>query len=99
MNESQKPQAEAQGGRLLPEAHGSVFVARSLQLQQMLMAAGFMKGSGVSTAGIRLVSTLAKSHNLRDWPNTQSISDYDALIRVTREHLAQNKPGSDLLPP
>jgi hypothetical protein len=60
---------------------------RSMTLRQILCAAGFVKGNGVATAGIRLVSRLAKEHGLRDWPKTRTIKDYDALIKVTREAL------------
>jgi len=39
------------------------------------------------TAGIQLVSRVAKAHGLRDWPHTQTPADYDALIDVVREAL------------
>lgn len=64
-------------------------VERSLMLQRMLRAAGYVKRSGVATAGISLVSRLAKEHKLRDWPHTRSGEDYDALIGVVRIHLAE----------
>jgi len=76
-------------GSLHPDC--SAFAARSQQLQQILRAAGYCKGDGVSTAGLKLVSTLARRHRLRDWPHTQTLSDYDALLEVTREHLLPNE--------
>jgi hypothetical protein len=68
--------------------HGPM-VERSLTLQRMLRAAGYVKHDGVATAGISLVSRLARQHKLRDWPHTRSIKDYDSLIEVLRVHLAQ----------
>ena len=73
---------------------GSAFLAtmgqRSQTLQRILGAAGYSNGGGVGTAGIRLVSQLAKSNKLRDWPYTQTVDDYNKLIEVTRAHLSQN---------
>jgi hypothetical protein len=62
------------------EASCSGFVERSLRLQRILRDAGYRKGSGISNQGIRLVSRVAKRERLRDWPNTRSWADYDALI-------------------
>ena len=62
---------------------------RSKTLQRILRNAGFVKGGGIGTAGIRLVSRLAKQHGLRDWPHTRTVQDYDALIKVTRAELKQ----------
>ena len=78
-------------------------VERSLMLQQMLRAAGYTKRDGVATAGIRLVSRLAKQHRMRDWPHTRSVEDYDALIEVVKVHLAErvvppNDPSSATRP-
>lgn len=64
-------------------------VERSLTLQRMLRAAGYVKRDGVATAGIRLVSRLAKEHGLRDWPHTRDVDDYDALIAVLGVHLSE----------
>jgi hypothetical protein len=63
------------------------FAARSQELQRILRAAGYSKGDGVSTAGLELVSALAKKNKLRQWPDTQTIADYDALIAVVRDDL------------
>jgi len=75
-------------------APGSAFLAtmgqRSQTLQRILGAAGYKDGGGVGTPGIRLVSQLAKSNKLRDWPYTRTVADYDKLIEVTRAHLRQN---------
>ena len=65
----------------------SEFVVRSHELQALLRAAGYCKGDGVSTAGQRLVAALAKRDRLRQWSDTQTLADYDALIAVTRAHL------------
>ena len=75
-------------------------VERSLTLQRMLREAGYSKGSGVATAGIHLVSRLARQHKLRDWPHTRSTEDYDALIDVLSVHLAARvvTPNDQALP-
>ncbi len=74
----------------------SEFVVRSHELQALLRAAGYCKGDGVSTAGQRLVAALARRDRLRQWSDTQTIADYDALIAVTRAHLLLNKSCPDL---
>jgi hypothetical protein len=58
-------------------------------LQQILRAAGYVKGSGVSSSGITLVTRLARQHRLRDWSATRTLADYDALLQIVRDHLAQ----------
>ena len=88
MSELKPNEAATRGGSCAP-APCSAFAARSLTLQKILRDAGYVKGSGVATAGIRLVSKLAKAHKLRDWPHTLTLQDYDALLHVTREHLSQ----------
>lgn len=65
------------------------YAARSAALQQILRAAGHVKGSGVSSSGITLVTRLARQHRLRDWSATRTLADYDALLQVVRDHLAQ----------
>jgi len=72
-----------------PKLPHDPMVERSLTLQRMLRAAGYVKRDGVATAGIRLVSRLAKEHGLRDWPHTQTVEDYDALIAVLGVHLSE----------
>jgi len=62
-------------------------VEKSLQLQELLRAAGFGAGAGVSTAGIRLVSSVARREGLRDWPFTKTLQDYDALIAAVAKEL------------
>ena len=54
----------------------------------MLREAGFSKRSGVATVGIKLISKLAKKHNVRDWPNTRTVEDYDTLINLLALHFA-----------
>jgi hypothetical protein len=39
---------------------------------------------------------LARGDRLRQWSDTQTIADYDALIAVTRAHLLGNKSCPDL---
>lgn len=51
------------------------------------MSAGYRRRDGVSTAGIKLVSRLARGAQIRDWPDTETLADYDALIAVLRRHL------------
>ncbi len=68
-----------------PTWHAAM-VRKSNELEELLRAAGFIKGTTVSRGGIRLVSQLAKDHKLRDWAQTQTLDDYDALIAVTRRH-------------
>jgi hypothetical protein len=60
----------------------NAFAERSASLRQILIRAGFRKNSGVSTEGIKFVSSTVKKNCLRDWPNTQTLNDYDALIRA-----------------
>ncbi len=73
----------------------SGFAARSLRLQALLMAAGYRKRNGVSTAGIRLVSRVARQHRLRDWPNTRSWADYEALIDAVAAAIAVLQSAGD----
>jgi hypothetical protein len=68
--------------------------SRSYFLQELLKSAGYHKTSQlgiprvqVSKAGLELVSRVAKENNLRDWPHTRNVADYDALIRAVKEHL------------
>lgn len=65
----------------------SGFVERSYRLQRILIDAGFRKRDGISTEGIRLVSRVAKRERIRDWPNTQTLSDYEALIAAVKNEL------------
>ena len=66
---------------------------QSAALQEVLREAGYVKkdGRSVSTEGIRLVSQVARSRNLRDWPHTQTVEDYTALINAVAEHLHLNR--------
>ena len=75
--------AAAAGSR----AGADAFAARSHELQRLLMSAGYRRHDGVSTAGIKLVSRLARGAKIRDWPDTETLADYDALIAVLRRHL------------
>lgn len=63
------------------------FVERSLRLQGILQDAGYKKGSGVSTQGIRLVSRVAKREQLRDWPHARTWADYDRLLTAVTEEI------------
>lgn len=72
-----------------PKLPHDPMVERSLTLQRMLRAAGYVKREDVATAGISLVSRLAKEHGLRDWPHTRNVDDYDALIAVLGVHLSE----------
>lgn len=65
----------------------SGFVERSHRLQDILRAAGFRKGNGISGEGIRLVSRVAKREGIRDWPHTRTWSDYDSLIAAVEKEL------------
>jgi hypothetical protein len=75
------------GNRVAEKPPHGVMPAKSEELVQLLRSAGYTKVDGISTAGIKLVSRLAKANGLRDWMNTRTVADYDALIAVTREHL------------
>jgi len=66
---------------------------RSATLQRMLRAHGYVKGDGVATAGLRLVSQLAATHNLRAWPDTRTVADYDALIQIVGQSLTEMRPN------
>ncbi len=56
------------------------FAAKSRQLQAILRSHGFAKGDGVNAAGCRFVSSAARKHHIRDWPDTKTLRDYDLLI-------------------
>ena len=62
------------------------FLSRMAKLSGVLLSliddAGIKRGDG-----IRLVTRLAKTNGLRDWPATRNEADYKALIRVLKEHL------------
>ena len=81
------PEADAAPASAPTPSTENEFVARSQELQRILRAAGYSKGDGVSTAGLELVSALANKNKLRQWPDTQTIADYDALIAVVRDDL------------
>lgn len=81
------PEADAAPASAPTPSTQNEFVARSQELQRILRAAGYSKGDGVSTAGLQLVSALANKNKLRQWPDTQTIADYDALIAVVRDDL------------
>lgn len=66
------------------------FATRSRKLQELLREAGYRKGDGVSTAGLLLVSRVAKRDGLRDWPDTRSLADYDALISAVAAELSHH---------
>jgi hypothetical protein len=63
------------------------FARKSAQLQQLLRTAGFVKGDGISGPGLKLVSQVAKDRNLRDWPHTRTLEDYDRLIAAVAAKL------------
>ena len=56
------------------------FAERSQRLQGILRQAGYQRLGGVSGEGLRLVSRVARAAGLRDWTNTNTWADYDALI-------------------
>jgi hypothetical protein len=74
------------------DTHADAMVLRSLKLQELLRSHHFRHGDGVSTAGLALVKRLAKKHGLREWPNTLTTADYDALIAVVTDHFANGTP-------
>jgi len=67
-------------------------VLKSQELQQLLRQHGFAKpGSGsVTAAGCNLVRQVAKLRGLRDWPDTRTPEDYDALIAAVTAHFQDN---------
>jgi hypothetical protein len=79
----------------VPMGELGVMAMFSLKLQEMLQGHGFRKGSGVSTAGIELVSAVARERGLRDWKDTQTPDDYRALIAAVRERLGGNPPAGN----
>lgn len=74
---------------MTPAPAACPYAARSTTLQQLLRAAGHVKGSGVSSSGISLVTRLARQHRLRDWSATRTLAEYDALLRVVHDYLTQ----------
>ena len=71
--------------------HVAAMGAKGQQLQKMLRDAGFVKGSGVSNAGVKLVKEVAKTNKLRDWPDVKTPEDYDKLISEVRQRLVSTK--------
>ena len=57
-------------------------------LQGILRAAGYAKGSGVSTEGVALVKRVAKARSFRNWPDTRNEADYERLIEAVKKELA-----------
>jgi hypothetical protein len=68
------------------------FAERSERLQGILIHAGYQRRGGVSAAGLRLVSQVARRDRLRDWPRTQTWADYDALIAAVSAALRPDHP-------
>ena len=65
------------------------FAERSHRLQRILRQAGFHRGGGVSGDGLRLVSRVAGGRGLRDWPQTKTWADYDALIEAVSHEIKE----------
>ena len=74
-------------------------VAKSRDLQDVLRDAGFAKGSGVSSEGLKLVTRLARENGLRDWPDTRNEADYDALIEAVKKEVAKQEKEIPTKPP
>ena len=77
------------------QAGAAVMVLYSNNLKRMLMEAGHRRGDGVSTAGIKLVSRVAKENAIRDWPHTRNTEDYEKLTDAVRAHLAMETELAD----
>jgi hypothetical protein len=74
---------------LIPPPPPDGFVERSLELQRLLIDHGYGRksGSGITSSGLRLVSSIARAAGLRDWPHTRTFADYDALIAAVQSYL------------
>lgn len=69
---------------------------KSAELQALLTGAGFVKGGGVSSDGLALVSRVAKARGIRDWPDTRHAADYDALQAAVQEELDFGRMNKEL---
>lgn len=65
------------------------FAERSHRLQRILRQAGFQRRGGVSGDGLRLVSRVARAAGVRDWPQTKTWADYDALIAAVSHEIKE----------
>ena len=70
------------------------FAERSHRLQRILRQAGFQRGGGVSGNGLRFVSRVARAAGVRDWTNTKTWADYDALIAAASHEIEEADHGA-----